>query len=65
MSRSPEYDLCVIAPKVAGVNEVKGRVGAGWIEPDGSVSIKLNACVTLNERDGLILRLFPANRGHS
>lgn len=61
MARTPEYTLAVIAPATnpAAKQDTKGKVGAGWVEPDGSVSIKLNPCVVLSERDGLVIRLFP------
>jgi hypothetical protein len=35
------------------------KVGAGWINDDGSISIALNVGVTLSWNDDLFLGLFP------
>jgi hypothetical protein len=35
------------------------KVGAGWINDDGSISISLNIGVTLSWNDDLFLGLFP------
>lgn len=41
--------------------ERAGEVGAGWLNEDGSISIKLNMCVVLSEPDlvNRDLRLWP------
>lgn len=44
-----------------------GKVGAGWKNTDGSISIQLNVGVTLSWNDELFIGLFPAGewRGRS
>ena len=37
----------------------KQRVGAGWQEQDGSVSLILDRFTTLSGRDPITLKLFP------
>jgi hypothetical protein len=54
--RKPDFNLSTLNTET----EVRGRVGAGWKERDGSISIKLNPCVVLNAHDPINLRLFPA-----
>jgi hypothetical protein len=34
-------------------------VGAGWLNPDGSISISLNPCVNLTKDSNIVIRLFP------
>lgn len=34
-------------------------LGAGWLNPDGSVSIVLDQFIVLEQRDGWIFTLFP------
>lgn len=50
---------------VLSVKEREGkgtcRVGVGWLNPDGSVSIQLNPCVVLSARDDVFISLFPVN----
>jgi len=53
-SRSPDFDLCVLNPQ----DGQKGRIGAAWLNEDGSISIVLNRCVVLTEQDGFSIRLF-------
>lgn len=57
--RRPDYDLCAM---IKGT-EVKGKVGAGWKNDDGSISVKLNPWVKLEWSEGLVLTLFPAGEG--
>lgn len=40
--------------------DYKGQIGVAWIDSaNGSVSIKLNRCTVLTERDGLIIKMWP------
>lgn len=41
------------------VSEKRGRIGAAWNNPDGSIGIKIDAFVVLSGRDDLEIRLFP------
>lgn len=53
--RKPDYDLSALS----NTNDIRGKVGAAWINDDGSINIKLNPFVVLNSHDNLQLRLFP------
>ena len=53
-SRKPEWDLSILHP----VTSKKGKIGAGWDNQDGSISIQLNTNVVLDEREGNSIRLF-------
>lgn len=52
--RQPDYDLAVLNRET----EQKGRVGAAWLNPDGSISIRLNPMVVLDSRPELVITLF-------
>lgn len=39
------------------------EIGAGWLKPDGSISIRLLPCVVLNWKDDVIINLFPIDNG--
>lgn len=56
--RKPDYNLKAIDPKTG---ETSGRIAAGWIEEDGSVTIKLDMCIRLDAKDGLTYKLFPSD----
>lgn len=60
-SRLPEYKLKALDK----VTSQKSEVGAGWLNPDGSISIKLNLCVCLWQQANLVLTLFPNDRARS
>lgn len=55
----PTHRLKVL-DKVTGQRD---RVGAGWLNKDGSITIRLNMCVVLSENDLMdrVLTLFPAD----
>ncbi len=53
--RTPDYTLTALSKDT----DRKGKVGAGWKNADGSISIVLNCFVTLEAQDGTILRLWP------
>ena len=56
-ARKPDFNLSAMSDN----NVCKGRVGAGWLNPDGSINIKLNPFVVLTAMDALKLRLFPVD----
>lgn len=39
----------------------RGVVGAAWEQADGSFYVKLNACVVLDWRDDVTIRIFPVD----
>lgn len=39
----------------------KGKIGVGWHNPNGSISIKLNPMVVLQQPAEVILTLFPVS----
>lgn len=41
------------------VTDLKGEVGAGWLNKDGSITIQLNPCVVLHPHPDLVVTLFP------
>lgn len=55
MSRKPDYKLKVLNKKT----EERGEIGAGWLNQDGSVSIKLNLFINLKANKDLVITLFP------
>lgn len=56
--RTPDWNLSAMEPN----NVCKGKIGGGWNNDDGSISIKLNPFVTLRAIDDVRLRLFPYER---
>lgn len=58
MARQPDYRLWAIAEDESS----KGTCGAGWLNDDGSVSIKLNPCVVLEQSRGMTIKLYPVDR---
>lgn len=36
--------------------------GVGWLEPDGTITIKLGPCVVLTPKDDVHIKLFPVDR---
>ena len=53
-TRSPDYDLTFLDKTTSE----KGRIGAGWDNDDGSISIVLNPCVVIQSRKDFNIRLF-------
>ena len=53
-SRTPDYNVKVLDK---ATNE-KGRIGAGWINEDGSISIVLNTFVVITSSPNLVITLF-------
>lgn len=56
--KKPDFRLSVTTREGAPVQH-KGAVGAGWLNKDGSISIRLPPFVVLSAADDLIVTLFP------
>jgi len=56
-SRKPDYRLKAMDT----ATDAKAEVGCAWINPNGSISVKLNHWVVLKGEKTLILTLFPAD----
>lgn len=59
MPRQPDYRLHV---KYKSTEET-ARVGAAWVNPGGSISIRLDPCVVLQRDPDLLITLFPIDKG--
>jgi hypothetical protein len=57
----PTYILSVLHKE----SKKKGKVGAAWLKPDGSISIRLEAGVTISWKDDFVISLFPNRAGDS
>lgn len=55
MSRTPDYDVKAMNKDT----DEKRRIGAGWKNGDGSITIVLDAFTTLQSAPALIITLFP------
>lgn len=55
--RKPDYDVSVVRKGT----EYKGRVGAGWKNDKGQITIKLAPFVVLEAKDDLQITLFPVS----
>lgn len=58
VSGPPDY-------KISALNKdtrEKGEIGAGWMNPDGSISISFNPFVIVPVGKAFALRLFPTTR---
>lgn len=55
----PDYDVTATTDD----GSHKGRIGAGWSQPDGSIAVKLSPFVVINSQDGLKIRLWPIEYG--
>lgn len=56
--RRPDY---ILSAKVMPDGH-RGSCGAGWVNPDGSITVKLAPWVVLEAKDGASIRLFPNDR---
>lgn len=54
--RRPDYNLNALDKNT----EQKGRVGAAWLNDDGTIRVKINPWVVLTGGDSLVLTLFPS-----
>lgn len=57
MSRRPDFDLSVFNK----VTEARGKLGVGWEDPDGSITVRLNPCVVISDHTDLVFKLFPTS----
>ncbi len=58
-TRKPDYNVSAMNKST----EEKGRIGAAWINQDGSISITLDAFIVLpNAGKDLLITLFPKTR---
>lgn len=58
--RKPDYMVSALDKETG---RKASRIGAAWINPDGSISVKLDFCVVLNAaNDNLVVTLFPNDR---
>lgn len=55
IKRRPDFNLSVLDRET----EYKGYIGVAWKMPDGSISIKLNPYVVINNDRPLLVKLFP------
>lgn len=54
----PDYKLKALDK----VTNQKAEVGAGWLNQDHSISIRLNVCVVLQQTPTMVFTLFPNDR---
>lgn len=59
MANKPDYRLHALNKE----SQEKNRIGAGWINDDGSISIRLDAFVKLEAGPNLVLTMFLENKG--
>jgi hypothetical protein len=59
-SRSPEYILKARSKD----GSINGKIGAGWLNPSGHISIVLDSLVVLEQKDNLQITLFPNDRAY-
>ncbi len=58
MSRKPDYDVAAMNK----ATDEKARVGAAWLNEDGSISITLSAFTKLESSKDLVITLFPLKK---
>lgn len=59
----PNYNITVFDKNNP---DYKGNIGVAWIDQaNGSITIKLNRCVNLSERDGFIIKMWPIDYSQS
>jgi hypothetical protein len=56
--RQPTHDLCIAEKLSDGTLGRKGRIGCGWLNADGSMSVALNPGTVLDWRDNVLITLF-------
>lgn len=57
--RRPDFILKAL-DKATG--QKSGKIGAGWQNENGSISLKVDMCVVLTSNPNLILTLFPFDK---
>lgn len=58
MKKLPDYRIAAMNK----VTDLKGRVGAAWKNNDGSISLVLDAFITLTSSKDLVITMFPDNK---
>lgn len=58
VGRKPEFRLKVKHK----VSEQTANQGAGWLNDDGSITIKLDLCAVLTHDPDLLITLFPIDK---
>lgn len=58
--RAPTHNLCV---REKDADARWGQIGVAWENEDGSFVIRLNPCVTLSQRDDLLIKLYRKDHG--
>jgi hypothetical protein len=53
--RKPEYRLKVLRKST----EETAEQGAGWVNENGSITIRLNLCAVIHSDPDLLVTLFP------
>ena len=59
MSNTPAWELRFLDKST----EHRGKIGVGWNNEDGSIRIKLNPLVHVQENKDLVMTLFPYREG--
>lgn len=59
-TRPPDYILSV---KDRETN-VSTKVGAGWLNEKGHISVRINPCVVIDWKDDVFVTLFPNDERH-
>lgn len=58
-SRAPDYHLKALNKRT---DERSGKLGAAWLNSDGSISLVLDMCTSLVSNPDLVLTLFPTDQ---
>ncbi len=56
--RPPDFNVSALVKST----DHKGRVGAGWVNADGTITVKLNPFVVLSAAQDTLITLFPADK---
>lgn len=56
MSRKPDYDVGALNKRT----DIKGKVGAAWINDNGTITIILDPFVVLTGGSEMVITLFPS-----
>lgn len=55
---SPTHHLKVLDK----TTDERAKIGAGWLNADGSISVVLNPCVVIQNDKNLVYTLFPVTK---
>lgn len=56
--RKPDWRFRVLNKET----DERGALGAGWSNPDGSITVKLDPCVVMAQEPNLLFTLFPEQK---